>query len=188
MRELGWQVKGIEPNKKAASWARDNLGLDIECCYFDDFECSEKFDVIQMRMVLEHLTSPSKAIERAASMLKKGGELVIIIPDFSGFESSIYKKYHYGLQVPCHLYHFTPKTIKSYLKKYGFKVRYLIHHKFDRDLVASAGYLRNDEKLKWLALILQNKLIRKTILRMFINILSLLGKTSRMTVVGRLND
>jgi ubiquinone/menaquinone biosynthesis C-methylase UbiE len=140
-----------------------------------------------MRTVLEHLPSPSQAIEKAARMLKNGGELVIITSDFSGFEASVYKKYHYGLQVPCHLYHFTPKTIKNYLKKYGFKIKYLIHHKFDRDLVASANYLRNAGKLKWLAPSLQNKVIRKTGVKLFINLLSFFGKTSRMTVVGRLN-
>lgn len=188
MQQLGWKVKGIEANQKAASWGKSNLGVDIECATFDKFQPDEKFDVIEMRMVLEHLPSPAKALEKVSSMLNKHGELIIIIPDISGFEASVYKTYHYGLHPPCHFYHFTPKTIRNYLEKYGFKVNHIVHHKLDKDLVVSAGYLGEHGKLKWLAPILHNKFIRKIGVKLFVNLLSLAGKTSRMTVKATLMD
>ena len=58
----------------------------------------------------------------------------------------------------------------------------IIHHRTDRDFVASAQYMNNDGLNEWLAPLLNNKLFRKTILRVAVNFLSILGMTSRMTV------
>ena len=58
----------------------------------------------------------------------------------------------------------------------------IIHHKFDRDFVASALYMKVEGINKWLAPVLSNYLFRKTILKAAVVSLSYLGMTSRMTV------
>jgi len=185
MKELGWEAAGVEPNRKAAEFGGKELGVRIINDTFEDAVLDEKFDVIAMRMVLEHLPSPSKALKKACELLKRDGELIIIVPDFSGIEFRLFKQYCYALQVPNHLNHFTPLTIKRFCEKYGFKVERIIHHKFDRDFVASAQYMK--ESNRWLAPVLTNKFFRKTFLKVVVSLLSYLGMTSRMTVWVRKN-
>ena len=78
--------------------------------------------------------------------------------------------------------------IRQYCKKYGFRVEKIIHHKVDRDFVASAQYMKDEGINRWLAPVLTNKLFRRTILRAAVTLLSYLGTTSRMTVWVRKNE
>jgi len=182
MKELGWDVAGIEPNKKAAEFGSKEYGIRIINDTFENVNITEKFDAIVMRMVLEHLPGPSKALKKAYELLKEDGQLIIIVPDFSGIEFWLFREHCYGLHVPNHLNHFTPLTIRQYCKNIGFRVEKIIHHSFDRDFVASAQYMKNDGLKPWLAAVLSNKIFRKTILRAAVTLLSYLGMTSRMTV------
>lgn len=186
LKTLGWTTKGIEMNQKAATFGRKQLGLDIETKRLEDFQPNTKYDVIMLRMVLEHLPNPKQIIKHCRQLLNDGGNIIITIPDFSGFESKIYKNHAYTLQVPTHFSHFTPRTITQLLDLNGFKEVKIIHHQFDRDLVAPLEYMKEDNKdKKWLRIILTNKIVRKSFVRCFIWLLSLLGKTSRMTITAK---
>ncbi|MCD4832074.1 MAG: methyltransferase domain-containing protein [Anaerohalosphaeraceae bacterium] len=183
MASYGWDVYGLEFNAKAAEYARDVLGLNnvsigsFETCdYQNGF-----FDVVHMGMVLEHLHDPAASLKMANKVMKPAGQLIVSVPDITGLEAKLYKKISYTLHVPQHLNHFSPKTITMVLEKAGFKVEKIIHQNFDRDLVASADYLRN----KTLTGVLHNKLVRKTFVRCFVSLLAAFGKTSRMTVYAR---
>ena len=59
-RELGWKVKGIEPSTDAAKYSREKLDLDIEEKFFemDLAKNLNKFDVINLGEVVEHLSDP----------------------------------------------------------------------------------------------------------------------------------
>lgn len=180
MKELGWDVYGVEINQNSVDFAREKLGLDhVYHGFFDDVAFAEgSFDVVRMGMVLEHLHNPAEMLLRMNRLLKPRGRLILSIPDISGFEASVYRDKAYTLHVPQHLNHFTPKTIGMFLEKTGFSLDKIVHHKEDRDLIASARYL--DKKLPYS--ILSNYVVRKLFVRPFVFILYLLGKTSRMAV------
>lgn len=108
--------------------------------------------------------------------------------NLSIFDLFSHKKYAYTLQLPYHLYHFTPITIKNYLKLLNFQNVKIIHKNFDRDLLAPLNFLirENPNKLflKVIFKFATKRLIRKVIIRTIVNLFSLLGKTSRMTVIA----
>lgn len=180
---IGWEVFGIELNQNAVKYAKNDLKLkNIQSDFFENtiFE-SNYFDAINMHMVLEHVYDPKLVIKKINEILKEEGELMISVPDISGFEAKIYRKYAYTLQVPEHLHHFSPKTITKLLEDNGFKVQKIIHQNFDRDLVVSSEYMPN----KTLAKFLHNKLIKKTFVKAFVSFLALIGKTSRMNIYAK---
>ena len=183
LQNYGWDVYGTELNQKAVSYANNVLELhNVKYGFFEDIKYKDSyFDVVNMNMVLEHIHEPVNTIKSVNNILKKEGQFILSVPDISGFESMKYKQYSYALQVPTHLHHFTPKTITNLLESNGFKVEQIIHQKTDRDLVASAGYMPNQTLAKFL----HNKIIRKSFVKIFINILVLLGKTSRMSIYAR---
>ncbi len=180
MARYGWDVYGIEINKKAVEYAQNTLGLkNIYNGFFDSYQCPDEFfDVINMSMVLEHLHEPAQCLNRIYRLLKKGGQLIISVPDISGFEAKIYGKYHYSLHAPQHLNHFSPATIKAILNKTGFTVKRIVHQSAAKDMTESANYLDN----KLLYKILNLRFVKKTFVKPFVFLLSKLGKTSRMSI------
>jgi len=186
LKKLGWKVKGVEFNKKAVNYARNKLNLDVVNQDIENFKTDDLFDIIYLRMVLEHMRSPKRVLKKCYSLLKPNGQIIISIPDFSGIERKIYKRYAYTLHLPNHLYHFTPYSITNYLKIINFKKIKIYHQDFDRDLIAPLTYIlkerHGDIKIKSIQRVFTHRLIRKTIIQTIIKIFSLLGITSRMTV------
>jgi len=189
LKMIGWDVKGIELNKKAVDYGKNKLSLDILNLDIQDYESEEKFDIIYLRMVLEHVESPKIVLKKCHALLKPHGKLVLILPDISGIEVRIYKKYAYTLQLPYHLYHFSPNTIRNYLKLLNFQEVKIFHDNFDRDLLAPLNFMirenPNEVLLKIILKFASRRLIRKVIISTITNIFSLLGKTSRMTVIAK---
>ena len=188
LKKLGWIVKGIEINEKAVDFAKNLLNLDILNIDLEEFTPEFLYDKIYLRMVIEHLESPKKIIKRLHSFLKPKGRLILSIPDFSGLEVKIFKKYAYTLQLPYHLYHFTPSSIKRYLKAAKFSKIKTIHENTDRDLINPLKYMNEENPnniiIKIILKIVSIKLIRKTILKIFVNLLATLGITSRMIIIA----
>lgn len=186
MKGFGWDVYGTELNGKAVEHAREQLGLaNVRHGFFEDLSWdNDFFDAVNMSMVLEHLYDPLKCLQMIHSVIKKDGQLILSVPDISGFEARFYKEKCYSLHVPQHLYHFTPETITRLLEKAGFRVEKIVHQNFDRDLVASSGYLRNRLLFK----ILHNPVIRRTAVKAAVRLLSAFGMTSRMSVYARRAD
>lgn len=184
MQTLGWKhLYGTEINENAVTYACEKLHLNnVQKSFFEESDFSRDFfDVVNMNMVLEHVFNPNITMQKVNKILKPNGQLMISVPDISGFESRFYKQYFYGLQVPEHLHHFSPKTITELLEKHGFIVEKIVHQNFDRDFVASSGYMKN----KLLSKVLSNKIIRKTFVKLFVFILANMGKTSRMSIYAR---
>jgi len=180
MRELGWEVHGIELNAAAARYAQEALGLtNVRSGSFAELDYPDgTFDVVHMSMVLEHLFDPAAALRRINRLLRPGGQFILSVPDISGFEARLFKDKCYTLQVPQHLSHFTPETVTRLLGQSGFAVEEILHQKAKRDFTQSAEYLEN----KTLARALNHPLVRGAILGPLVGLLSLLGKTSRMSV------
>lgn len=183
MRELGWEVHGIELNAEAARHAREELGLiHVRAGSFADLDYPDGFfDVVHMSMVLEHLHDPGEALRRIHRLLRADGQLILSVPDISGFEARLFKDKCYTLQVPQHLSHFSPETATKLLCQTGFSVEEIIHQKAKRDIIQSAAYLEN----RTLSRLLDSSLVRSLILGPLVAVLAALGKTSRMSIFAR---
>lgn len=183
MQALGWQVIGTDINERAVRFAADELGIpSVRCGSMDDMDFEDAFfDAVRMGMVLEHLHDPMSSLHRLNRLMKANGVLILSVPNISGFEMRLFKDKAYPLQVPQHLNHFTPSTIRRFLEKTGFVIERLLHHREETDLIKSAGYLEN----RVLSSALNNKAVRKALVRPFIKALSAAGRTSRMTVFAR---
>jgi len=56
-------------------------GLKIVEDYFENFTCTEPFDVIVMGFILEHVDDPALIVRRYRQMLAPGGRLFIAVPN-----------------------------------------------------------------------------------------------------------
>ena len=115
----GWEVFGVEPNSKARKLAAQK-GIDL----LEDVGSLPKqfFEVITLWHVLEHVPNLEKQIEELDRLLKPGGLLVIAVPNYKSYDAQKYKEHWAAYDVPRHLYHFSPHSIKKIFKSKGFEL------------------------------------------------------------------
>ena len=114
----GWKVKGIEPEISARKKAEEKgVKLFEDSSHFK----SEKFDVITMWHVLEHVPDLKAKIIELETLLKKDGLLIIAVPNYKSFDASYYKEFWAAYDVPRHLWHFSRNSFKSVFSGTSFK-------------------------------------------------------------------
>lgn len=125
MQERGWEAYGVELSFIAASYAKEKLGL--KNIYNADLLAvslpENFFDVITLWHALEHLADPLATLQKIHSLLKDDGALIINCPNFNSGLRKVFQQKWYQLDLPRHLYQFTPQTLGPMLKKCGFVAR-----------------------------------------------------------------
>ncbi len=188
LKNLGWLVFGIEMDEKVANYAKNERGLEVVNKRIDDFDFeNKKFDVITMRMVLEHLYNPFEILNKIGQQQKPKAELIFSVPYFWGIEFMIFKKYTYALQLPHHTFFFKKSIIKKYLKKLGYYKIKFYHYYGTKEFTSSSQIKYQETNKKIYKFLAYNKLAR-IFLTAFIFFMSLLSFTGRVTVYAQKND
>lgn len=135
-QQLGVDALGIE---------RPGSGFDaidgVETLSLDELVSQgRKFDVIVLWHVLEHLPEPEQMLEQIKLLLDDGGSLFVEVPNFGSLQSRLFKKHWFHLDVPRHLFHFTPAALKQKLSDHNFKTEAEHTFSFDQNLY---GFLQS---------------------------------------------
>ena len=122
MKELGVAVEGIDFDPGAVRNAemngiRTRLGSVEEANYAD-----ERFDLVNMNHVIEHLPNPVETLLECARILKPGGFVAITTPNSKSLAHHIFGKHWRGLEPPRHLHLMEPGTLAQIVEKAGLNV------------------------------------------------------------------
>lgn len=80
-RHLGFEVAGFEPSADHARIATEVLGLPVTNDYFSPERARERYDLITLSHVIEHIYDPGPFLDGLVSVLRPGGLLVVITPN-----------------------------------------------------------------------------------------------------------
>ncbi len=130
-REIGFDAIGIDVIDKHVRMARD-YGLNAETADFVEYETGDRFDVIIMGDVLEHVSDPVLAMNKAAELMKEDGALWVSTPNFdSAF--SIVSGHKDGMKrQQYHVNYFSRDSFYSLLNKCGLMpVDYTISERYN---------------------------------------------------------
>lgn len=124
MKKKGFEAMGVEVDPNARAFAGKEFALKVFSPEeFIGREIEGQFDVITLWHVLEHVHDLHLYMERMKDYLDPQGSLVIALPNFTALDARHYKEYWAGYDVPRHLWHFTPSTLKKLALDHGLEVR-----------------------------------------------------------------
>ena len=123
MKQLGWDVMGVEPDEKAVSVAREKFGLEVFHGSLEEAKFSDMhFDAITMNHVIEHVPNPIELLKECLRVLKPGGKMMVATPNIKSLGHHIFGQDWRGLEVPRHITLFSPQALRSCSERVGLNV------------------------------------------------------------------
>lgn len=148
-KKNNWDTLGVEPNDNARTFSQKQYQLNVLKEEEIDQIGSHSKDVISMWHVLEHVHDLNKRLIEIKRILKNNGVVFIAVPNMESFDATSYNAFWAAYDVPRHLYHFTPATMRKLLEKHHFLIHDIIPMKFDSFYVSmlSEKYKTGKNKL-----------------------------------------
>jgi SAM-dependent methyltransferase len=117
-----WKLHGLEISPDEAQRAMASSGAEVFVgTVLDAPFAPQSFDVITAFHFLEHAHKLKEVVARMREWLKPGGIIYIQVPNIQGLEAQIFKSYWYGLELPRHLSHFSPASLRDLFLSSGFE-------------------------------------------------------------------
>jgi 2-polyprenyl-3-methyl-5-hydroxy-6-metoxy-1,4-benzoquinol methylase len=154
MKSIGYKAIGLEPNKKLSEIIRKKFNVTVLTGTLENIEISDKFEIITMWDVLEHVNSPKKTLMRVSNMMAKSRSqdstessrnyrsiLILNLPMIDTFPAKFLRKF-WPFYLEVHLFYFTLESIEKYTTELGLEListkrfwqtltlRYLINRQF----------------------------------------------------------
>ena len=114
-----WQVTGVEPNPLARKNAL-NKGIILNETL--NQLPKNKYDIITLWHVLEHLPNLNKQITDITKLLKNNGFLIVAVPNYKSYDAHYYKEHWAAYDVPRHLWHFSKTSILKLFHPFGLEL------------------------------------------------------------------
>ena len=150
MTEWGWTVRAIEKSAEARDFAQQHFGLKSDGEEAFNTLQDKSFDCITLWHVLEHLQHLNIMGDKFYRWLKDEGALLIAVPNQISTDAKHYGADWAAWDVPRHLWHFTPETMKRFAEKHGFKVIKTIPMPLDGFYVSMLSEQRMGHKVSFL--------------------------------------
>ena len=131
MRQGGWNVTGLEPDDSARAVAQATYGIALEPMQQLASLSSNSYDAITLWHVLEHVADMHGYLDTFHRLLKPAGRLIVAVPNYCSYDAAKYEATWAGYDVPRHLYHFSPRSMKVLVSQHSFEVEELRPMWFD---------------------------------------------------------
>lgn len=118
--EFGLEVEGVEIALKEAHKVREGLGITVHCCDFLQFETDKKYDIITMGDVIEHVSNPVMALQKAYDLLAEEGVLWLSTPNYNSAFSMYHKFSDPMWNEPWHFTYYSREGMLAILADIGF--------------------------------------------------------------------
>jgi len=118
----GWQVAGLEPSPRARQEATARVGQPIQEPTALATLPASNFDIITLWHVLEHVHALNDTLTQLVERLTPGGQLLLAVPNPDSLDAQHYRQDWAAYDVPRHLYHFVPATMRQLLARHGLRL------------------------------------------------------------------
>jgi 2-polyprenyl-3-methyl-5-hydroxy-6-metoxy-1,4-benzoquinol methylase len=125
-----WELYGIDMSIESARRAQAESGAKVFVGDILDapFRASS-FDAITCFHVFEHLYKPQEVLSKVSDWLKPGGIFYVLVPNIDSAGAHIFRSYWYALELPRHVFHYSPKSLSMMARSVGLEVVSLTTHR-----------------------------------------------------------
>lgn len=114
------QVVDIDASARDAAVA---AGHDYFLGPIEEFETTDRFDLILMLNVIEHVRRPDQILGKARALLNPGGLLLIKTPNFDALDATIFRHRSWGgYHTPRHFVLFNRESLTRFAEQQGLVV------------------------------------------------------------------
>jgi len=123
MRDMGWEVFGVEPDPEAARVAKQHFGVSVAVGNLENANLLDNFfHAVTINHVIEHVRDPIGLLRECYRVLRPGGSLVVVTPNIKSMGHRIFGGAWRGFDTPRHFYLFNTKTLSTCTEHAGFQV------------------------------------------------------------------
>ena len=112
LKNRGHSVYGVEPGAKPRKITEHKIGHTAYSSLREILP-DQKFDIITLWHVLEHVANPLQTLEELTALLKPQGQLIVAVPNHKSEDCRYYKSQWAGYDVPRHLWHFSQTALQK---------------------------------------------------------------------------
>lgn len=120
VRQKNYQIEGFEPNENALKIAQSKLGDVVNNQSILDR--NQNYDIITLWHVLEHIPNRDEIFQSLIDHLYPNGTLIVAVPNHLSHDAQYYGEHWAAYDVPRHLWHFNPESMKTYVERFGMKI------------------------------------------------------------------
>ena len=121
--EQGFQVIAVNPARAENRIFKQLNGFEPIPLFFEEVDFgTEKFDLVILSQVLEHLLDPLKVLVKVRKLIKPEGVIAIAVPNVDAILIKFIKSKSSFLGLPEHIIHFSRKGLSAILQRAGFDV------------------------------------------------------------------
>jgi SAM-dependent methyltransferase len=141
-----WDLYGVEMSTESAERALARCGAKVFVGDILDAPFPPaSFDAITCFHVFEHLYHPREILAKVSEWLKPGGIFYALMPNIDSAGRKVFGTYWYALELPRHLYHYSPKSLSRMAESVGLEqvsmvtgrevfIEYSVHYILDEAL------------------------------------------------------
>ncbi len=112
---LGYDALGIDPDSRSVEFVTQDLNLPARKGSLEILGANERFDIITVLGVLEHIAEPVAFLREASAHLSPTGELLVGVPNSASLNRRVSSLSRHDWDMflePGHLYHYGPSTLQ----------------------------------------------------------------------------
>lgn len=119
--DYGWEAVGLERTEEEAKFASSITGLRVLSGGLDSLKIEPKYDLILMFNLLEHVADPRDLLRQSSYLLKEEGTIILSMHNLASWQARITGRHWFHLDVPRHLFHFSPQSLANTLELEGLE-------------------------------------------------------------------
>lgn len=141
MSAQGWDVTGLDACEPVVRRIREEFGLPAHTGTLPHPALPDgSFEAVTMWQALEHVHRPLETLQAVHRLLTPGGRVLVAVPNIDSLPFHWFAGAWYALDVPRHLTHFSPTTLRQMLLRAGFE-------RADVRMVRHPGWIRHSARL-----------------------------------------
>jgi 2-polyprenyl-3-methyl-5-hydroxy-6-metoxy-1,4-benzoquinol methylase len=115
------QVVDLDPGAQALALAN---GHGYFCGRIEDFETSERFDLVVLLNLIEHVRDPEQVMRKVGSLLAPGGLVLVKTPNYDALDARLFRHHDWaGLHCPRHWVLFTKRSFETLARRAGLRIQ-----------------------------------------------------------------